>query len=177
MITMGLDISATSTGVVVYANTTFSVAAVTITPDKDLRGWERSLVHYETFAPMLGEVNPVCAFIEAYPHGAQGQRATLVEVGTLYRWALHEAGIPFTTIHPTSLKKYVADDGNATKIGMAVAVGARWDFTHTSHDVVDAYALARVGATAISYHRGESVSVKKREREVLDLIAIPAVLG
>lgn len=178
MIVMGLDISSLSTGVAVYDSANpGNVITLNPSPKAKLTPWQRSLEQYKVFGTLCDVTEPVCAFIEDYAHGARGRTTTLVEVGTLYRFALHEHEIPFTTINPTSLKKFVADSGRADKKEMAVSVKARWGFQNECDDVVDAYALARVGHIALQCHFGEDVELSKREREVIETIDIPPLVG
>lgn len=69
----------------------------------------------------------------------------LVEIGTLIRSMLYEQKVPWVEVPPTVLKKETTGRGNADKTAMSEAVLARWGFKSSSHDIVDAYALAQMG--------------------------------
>lgn len=119
----------------------------------DLKGIARVYGIAHDVSSFLGSLqgDPVC-FLEHYPLQNKFQLATLVEIGSAIRLVLHTRGIPWYTVPPTTLKKWFTADGKADKEQMAaVASSAKWQFTPPklpgvkTDDVVDAFALARMG--------------------------------
>lgn len=91
---------------------------------------------------------PDAAYVENYALSlvkSPNTIITLVEIGTMMRCVLTDHKVPWRTIRPSTLKKWTTGKGNAKKSDMALAVKQRWGFTNGSDDVVDAYALARMG--------------------------------
>ncbi len=73
------------------------------------------------------------------------------------RSMIHRKGLGFNLVNPTDTKKFVAvtgwtgEPGNKRRLkdkekkeAMAAAVKEHFGFTHKSHDVVDAYIIARI---------------------------------
>ncbi len=79
---------------------------------------------------------------------------SLAELGTVFRLALGEWGVPFVSVPPLTLKKFA---GISDKVGtkgkkksqpkkaMSDLTLKRWDFSAGDHNIADAYALARLG--------------------------------
>jgi Holliday junction resolvasome RuvABC endonuclease subunit len=89
--------------------------------------------------------NPDLCAIEGYAFARNVDSYTrLVECGTVIRQVLYRRKLPWIEVSPTTLKKWVTGKGNAKKEDMAVSVKEKWDYKSPSHDIVDAYALARL---------------------------------
>ena len=56
--------------------------------------------------------------IEDYSYGSVGRVFNIAENMGLLKYKLWEAKIPFTTIAPTSIKKFATGKGNASKVDM-----------------------------------------------------------
>lgn len=111
-------------------------------------GSQRLQLIAANFDRVLDVWQPDIAFIEMYAinkFNAVTSIITILEIGTLIRLKLMEYGIPYRTIKPGTNKKWTTGRGDAKKPDMAKAVKERWGFTHPSDDVVDGYALARMG--------------------------------
>lgn len=141
---VGIDPSATSTGVVCMfdAHSIFSVFKF-----PDYKGLHRAEVIAKCVANFCIEHKPDAIVIEGYGLNTRnvGTIVTLVEVGTLIRQALRQAGMPYWTVPPMTLKKFTTGSGNANKQAMAKHVFDRWQVKSDCDDVIDAYALARFG--------------------------------
>ncbi len=94
---------------------------------------------------VLDEWKPEVVIIEAYGLANKFNLVEMVEIGTLIRRELMARKIPWYNCTPKSLKLFAAGSGNADKPRMAEAVKARWNFESQYDDVVDAYALAKMG--------------------------------
>lgn len=90
---------------------------------------------------------PDYAIVEGYAFGNHNSLVTLVECGTQVRNVLFDLKVPWAEVPPTMLKKWVTGSGNAKKDGMAKSVKERWGFVSFSDDIVDAFALAKMGET------------------------------
>ncbi len=121
--------------------------------------WAISLAKTATFEDRMGRLNQFfaklnyllneyyhlnlrCA-IEGYGFANTHTLATLVEIGTTFRKALHNRIIPTVEVPPSSLKKFVTGKGNTKKDQMRLAIYKKWGFEHDSDNIVDAYGLAR----------------------------------
>ena len=141
---IGIDPSANSTGIVVLGgDATVQFAAAIRPKNKD---WSRILAH-DFHALCVISSHKIClGVIEGYSIGSRGRALHLmVEVGAAYRLALSKQGIPWISVAPSALKKFVTGDGAAKKKQMRGRVKRVWGFEHKIEDVVEAYALARLG--------------------------------
>ena len=114
------------------------------------RGFERLHLIAQSFRNTVLEWSPDLVVIEGYAYGNVNSLVGLVEIGTLIRKTLYDGKISWYDAPPTLLKKFATGKGNANKAAIAKAVQERWGFTSKSDDVVDAYALARLGQSVES---------------------------
>lgn len=109
------------------------------------RGFHRLQLIADDVSMTLSIWKPELVAIEGYAYVRNIRSlVTLVEIGTTIRSVLYRLGIPWLDVPPTVLKKWTTGKGHATKDQMAAAVKARWAYHSTSHDIVDAYALAQM---------------------------------
>jgi crossover junction endodeoxyribonuclease RuvC len=143
---LGIDAS-TKTGLAVLDGDESFVKLLHI---EGIEGFERLQLIAVNFDHFLEARKPDVAFIEEYALGLQKSGSTIItqiEIGTILRVGLHHHGIPWRMIRPSTLKLWVGGPGQGgmNKDGMAEYVAARWGFKNKSNDIVDAYALARMG--------------------------------
>ena len=129
------------------------------------KGFRRLQLIAQSFHNTVTEWSPDIVVIEGYAYGNAHSLVTLVEVGTLLRKTLYDLKISWYDAPPTLLKKFTTGKGNSNKKAIAEAVLNRWGFASKSDDVVDAYALARLGqalasgdatfVNGVSYHGTE----------------------
>lgn len=93
------------------------------------------------------EIDGACidlALIENFAYGNHYTLSMLTEITTLVKHNLWDLDIPFLTIAPTALKKFITNNGKADKSQMAKMCFERYGFGHSSDNVTDAFALAQV---------------------------------
>jgi len=160
---MGLDLSLTSTGIVVV-NSAGDVltSGVVASKEKDM---ERLLEIRFQITQIMVDFNVMLTAIEGYAYHIRNSRALtgLAELGGVVRSVLYASDNPYVDIPPASVKKFATGKGNARKDLMRLAVYKRWGFEHESNDVVDAFVLAQM-ARAIA---GEYERLTKCQRAVL----------
>jgi crossover junction endodeoxyribonuclease RuvC len=142
---IGLDISLTSTGV----SDGVTADAIQVGP---IRGEERMNV-------MLSRIRAhtrwamQLAVIEGPSFASLGPgHDELAGMRWMVRRELYNLGFQLAIVSPAALKKYTTGNGRASKEEMTTAVAGRWgvDFSNVKvgrgrHDMVDAYALAKMG--------------------------------
>lgn len=153
---LGIDASPTNTGLamlpglgpkVIEPGAKIDPHIVTSIHIED-EGWSRVQLIAKNFVRIIEAWQPDVAYIEAYAPNRGGSMTTIikqVEVGTIFRQVLTYREIPWRTIHPSSLKKWVTGKGTSKKPEMMKKAKEKWGFAHKSHDVVDAYCLAKMG--------------------------------
>jgi crossover junction endodeoxyribonuclease RuvC len=87
---------------------------------------------------------PRAVFIEGYGYANKYSLATLVEVGTAIRLALHAHGCEYVEIAPSALKKFATGKGNSKKEQIMLAVFKKWGFDPETNNIADAYVLAKM---------------------------------
>lgn len=157
---MGIDPSATSTGVCVVSSKesdpdlkgdlVWVEAPIQI---KEYRGMERAIRQVNKLDEMLVSLKPDVVVFEGYAYGNKHSLVTLVEVGTCLRLAVRRRNIPYLVISPMQLKKFcgaskLKGKGSA-KAKVARGVKKFWGYEHDCDDVVDAFVLAQMGLLAL----------------------------
>lgn len=131
---LGVDLSLTSPAVCVFKGNVFDINSCKFHYLTDKKKFETCLPNItgDLFLPYdcdqrrydniarwiqnLAEVNCVSrVFIEDYSFGSTGRVFNIAENCGLLKHKLWMAGIPFTTIPPTVIKKYATGKGNANK--------------------------------------------------------------
>lgn len=139
---LGIDPSLTSTGLC-WADdqyTSISSNAKGIPRLIDLRNWVVDAVAKH-------DIDFVC--IESYSFSSRNSHAhSLGELGGVIRVALHEIGVPWADIPPTSRSKFATGKGNASKNEVVSAVSARTGIVWSgkgADDMCDAWVLRQMG--------------------------------
>lgn len=162
---VGLDVSATSTGIVVLSGNPAASVLLAETVTVPGRGIERAAGVADVVFDLVDRRGAKAA-VEGYAHGGPGL-AVLVEVGALVRDRLRAAGVPWDDVAPSRLKKFVLGSGKGDKGQVRLAAFKRWGFEHDSDDVVDAYVLARIARALDGLDSG---SLGKAQAEVVESI-------
>lgn len=142
MIVVGIDPSVSCLGIVALENDLI-VDKKTLKFPKE-KGFLRLHLIATGVANLIEELSPEMVVIEHYAFSSL-TLSTSVSIGAIIRYKLFLMSRNWLEVPPTVLKKWTTGKGNAKKPDMAVSVKARWDFESKSHDLIDAYALARLG--------------------------------
>jgi crossover junction endodeoxyribonuclease RuvC len=135
VLSLGLDISSTSTGAVVLNGMGGVIWQGLWKPPAGLDYIQRGSYQAEQMLKVLDEFPPQIVCIEGYSLGSTHNAEPLITVGTILRYFLRQCGYDWTVVAPTQLKKYA---GAQLKQDIKLAVWKRWQFEHRSDDVVDA---------------------------------------
>jgi crossover junction endodeoxyribonuclease RuvC len=145
----GIDQSLNSTGIVIInAETSEILVSKAIVLNKNsktpnLFGAERLIYIRDTIWELLKLHGAQFVVLEGYSFGSRGSSIfDLGEIGGAIRVLAHDLGLPFETIPPKTLKKYIAGNGNASKEEMAESILTKYGLTFGSNDEADALGLA-----------------------------------
>lgn len=123
------------------------------------------------FTILSGEHELKAVAVEGYANGARFHREALGELGGIVRLAAHDVLSDICgeilIVQPTALKKYATGKGTAQKSDMKLAVYKKWHVEFQSHDLADAYTVARV---AHGYTEGTTLAY---EKAVIDTMRSP----
>lgn len=143
---VGLDPSITGTGLIILDRKE-NIVEQKLFSCKDANGvTEKELIKYEkeiSFIPNIAGLEAV--YIEGPAYQATGQR--ILQMGAIHfitRVLLFKRKVNFKVIAPKSLKKFVANNGNAKKELMLLKTYKRWGVEFTDNNLCDAYGLARL---------------------------------
>lgn len=100
---------------------------------------------YLRVVALIEEFKPQWGVVEGYATHGKFINYTQFELGAVVRSALYSRKLTMAEVSPTSLKKFAAGSGAAKKDQMRLAVYKKWGFENPSDNVVDAYALAKLG--------------------------------
>ncbi len=111
-----------------------------------------SVVRAGTIAKLVLEevvlINPDVVMIEDYSYGSKFNLATMVTIGALVRYELHNASIPYLVASPGAIKKFVTGKGSAKKDSMMKEAYKSWGVEGTD-DEIDAFGVALIPIYAI----------------------------
>lgn len=151
---MGLDVSSTSTGVVVLeydpektpSDCKLPIEALPLVPKAGIPVVDRATFIMERLHTICVAHKPDVIMIEDYGFASQ-KLAPQAETKGVILFMLRALGLDWNLVAPTRVKKF-AGSGGAGKDEVRLAVFKRWGFEHKSNDVVDAYVLAQIGLWA-----------------------------
>jgi len=89
--------------------------------------------------------------IEGYAYRAPNGMAASGELGGLVKYLLARKDELFVVVSPGQLKKFATGRGDAQKDQMRLGVFKAWGVEAKTTDEIDAYAAARLGATALGW--------------------------
>ena len=170
MIALGIDASATATGLVVLdVLQSGPPAPPHLRFEESVRvktkGMQRCSDIAERLLWVLDEFKPDAAAIENYAPGKFiGSSLVNIEVGAVLRYFLVQRGFKYLEPAPTQVKKFVAGSGKAIKKeAMMMEVLHRWGHKSKDNNTADAYGLACMGLA----HAGKLAAMTMPMREVI----------
>lgn len=159
---MGLDLSLTSTGLVVLTPDNVYSEAL----KSNLKAEGRLVDLCRQVRSRMGEHVPNLVVLEGYSFMSSGRGMTgLAELGGVIKSFLWANGHLFIIVPPARVKKFACGKGNAKKDQVRLEVFKRWGFEAKTNDEVDAYVLARIG---LAYLGHEVDKLIKPQREVIE---------
>lgn len=161
---IGLDLSLTSTGVVVLTgeNSISKIENFVLTSKN--RGVIRLNNYADHTLELMAKYEPDLVVIEGYAFGRPNQMAALGELGGVVKNLFYNYGQEYIIVPPTRLKKFVCGRGNAKKDEMRLEVYKRWGFEAKTDDEIDAYGLARIGRAYLDLDK----DLIKAQKEVIE---------
>ncbi len=163
----GLDPSERSTGLVVLQFQLKRPPAVWLKRAIQIThatGLERAAIQAAELGEVLDEARPDLLMIEDYAFVHRKTIQGAIETGTCFRLKCRQLEVPFITVPPLQLKKFVRGKGSGDKADMAAAVLTKWGFRDDCDDIVDAYALALMGLAL----KGVDFDLSERQQEAVD---------
>ena len=168
-VSLGLDLSCTSTGIVALAA---DVSGPRLLHEEVVAEKRRGMARVEAIAERVAAVAgcfpPGRVAIEGYGGGFKGSLIALVEVGTLVRYRLRAAGLGWLEPAPTQLKMFVLGRGRGEKDQVASQVLRRWGHSARNDDTADAYVLACIGLG----HAGKLNGMSQKMLEVVGTLKV-----
>ncbi len=167
---MGLDIS-TKTGLVVIGGggVVEYQQVLTIPSGKDMtEGLDRAVVLGQMVAQLACEYEAQLVVIEGYAYNKKYSQALTVELGTMARYFLKMKAMRYIIVPPARLKQFVTGKGNSKKELMLLNVFKSWAFETDSHDIADAYGLARMGRYVMGFAPGLLLKEPKWRQKVVE---------
>ena len=149
MVSMGLDLSLTETGLYIL---------------DDSSGWEHSKLikvknrGIKRIAEIWGQISeelsvyqPKIVLLEGYSYASRGSAVTgQAELGGVVRYHLFMQGIFYYDVAPTQLKKYATGVGNACKERVVLSVYKKWGKEFYNNNLADSYVLAQMGLATVN---------------------------
>ena len=171
IVTVGLDLSMTATGVCVKRGSNLSVLTIKTQPKNFKTDLDR-LRHItdRVMEQIPKDVNMVCVedFFTPANKMQIGAAIKLAMLGTLVRMAMYEAGIPFYIPVASQIKKFVAGKGNIQKNIVVREVYKRWGVDAKDDNQADACGMAHL-AEALVEDAGVS-DRPKYQKEVISKV-------
>lgn len=170
----GIDQSLNSTGIaIIDAETGLLLHSETIALNKNkktprLFGAPRLIYIRNRVMELLKQHQVDFVVLEGYSFGSRGASIfDLGEVGGALRVLVHDLGLPFEIVPPKTLKKYIAENGNADKETMLKSIEEKYKLSFASSDEADAFGLAlmakEIGPTSLKSHCYPEKKKKKKK--------------
>jgi crossover junction endodeoxyribonuclease RuvC len=151
-IAVGLDMSLSATGFCLKAGSRMNLETIKTAP-KDFDNDLERLKHIaaETMRRIPQDVTMVCMedFFTPGNKAQIGSAIKLAMLGTVIRMALYDRGIPFYTIAPGQIKKFVSGKGTAPKSIIVREVYKRWGIDCKDDNQADAVVLANIAKALV----------------------------
>jgi len=146
-ITVGLDMSLTSSGFCKKEGANLSLETIKTTPKtcpNDLLRFKHIID--ETLKRIPENVSLVCVEDFFTPHISAhiGAAIKLIGLGTALRIEMNERGIPFVVVTPTQIKKFATGKGNSPKNLIVREVFKKWGVEAKDDNQADASVLAYI---------------------------------
>lgn len=167
---MGLDISATGTGVVVIDGDAGRKPKLVVEYEistKKLTGMARiSEIASKIIATMTDHA-PSKIVVEDYAVGKfAGSAIVSIEVGAIVRYFMAQYEQKIGLVSPTALKKFVSGKGTSKKEQMMMHILQRWGHASLTNNTADAYGLAVMGLA----HGGLLLGVTALQKEIIGAV-------
>jgi len=188
----GIDLSNTSTGLVVLGKERWIIEATSICFERQMKGkdWKkllkffpaeqarafefaRYLFYCREIIKKLMQWNVQYVAIESYAYAGHKMYLS-TESGGLLKYLLLQKNIPWIEVAPSSLKKFATGKGKGEKSDIVLAVYKKWGFDPSEYgvpsgkereDTADAFVLAQVAYSIIN----ESIDdLTKPQQEVVE---------
>lgn len=174
MITIGLDLSLTGTGVAIKRDDVTELHTIKTKPAdfaNDLLRIQYISDQVAKYMPPRKEVNLVC-IEDFFTHGpSAGSAIKLIMLGTIIRMSIFEIGYPFALISPMSLKKWITGKGNAEKSLILRDVFSKLGITAANDNEADATCLGHLAVQILlALNKGDTSGLPKHQKEVLTTI-------
>lgn len=150
---MGIDPSLTNTGVCIMSKGRAKL--FTTGWSTEVNPLERLRLFREEFNGLLYRYEPKAIALEGYSFGSEFSRPhSLGELGAVIKLCVLDSKVPLIIVPPQTLKKFVRGIGKGTKNEVMKDAKARWGFSSTQNDEIDAGALA-FAAAEVQYRIGQ----------------------
>ena len=159
---IGIDLSLTSSGV--------SINGMTKTLTSSEKGVDRLCDLRGGFMSLLSDYSITHAVIEGYSFASRNSHAhSIGELGGVIRLLLHDMGIWFVDVPPTSRAKFATGRGNASKGEVISSISAKTGLVFvgaSGNDECDAWvleqmALAHLGISQYSWTKEQMSALDK----------------
>ena len=165
MITLGIDLSMTGTGVVRLKDGHYTSQLIKTKPTKSA---EEEVKRLQTIRDKI-EMNDIdLAVIEGLSYATRNTTSLiqLAALNYMVRERLMMEKIQFIIVAPTTLKKFVTGKGNAQKDLMLLETYKRYKVNITDNNIMDGYGLARIGEALLD----NKVQLTEKQKEVVELL-------
>jgi crossover junction endodeoxyribonuclease RuvC len=169
----GLDLSLTSSGVVVMNGEEVVTKLVKTKTDTYPNSLARVEFIADTILGVVQNYKPGLIAVEDYFSGRNPKVVIMLcELGTIVRFKLLKAGFPFISVAPTQLKKYCYGSGGGGKEHVLKGIFKKWGIDVNSNDIADAYVLAHMARSLVKAIDQVPQQLLRYEQEVVDKILL-----
>ena len=150
----GLDVS-TRTGMVILSNqgvfsTQGTIYEGVFSAPRDERGSRRCSTIAEQMIEVLKDNSVDIVVMEGLAYANTNTLATLTEIHSVLKYFLIQMGLEVWIAAPATIKKFVLGKGTGKKDQVRLGVYKKWAYENDDDNIVDAYALAKMGLARIT---------------------------
>lgn len=150
---VGIDVSLTETGIAIYTPCDGRISLSSSPSKRNEDIWDKQIRAIEYLYKVLRPLD-VCCF-ESFGMVGRATHATgryierMEFSGMLKATAMLKTGLKSFSVHPKTLKRFIASDGNADKSKVLAALASRWGVVTTNNNMGDAAGLAIAAAFVV----------------------------
>lgn len=144
----GMDLSLTRPAICFYStNTKLKENVISSSYESKSKGMERNQEYFKKIIDEIRLYKPVLVCLEGYSFQSKGANVHgIYEFTGILKYKLFLMKIPFISVAPSSLKKFVTSNGHAEKDMMLLSTYKQFGYEFKNNDECDAFGLSYFAA-------------------------------
>jgi len=170
MLSVGIDLSMTNTGLICLKNGKINkqLNIKTTFEGRNIYDRIKRIEKIKNDIMKFLDKSVDIVVIEGYSFlSRKGQAFSLGELGGVIKYFIIQNSYNLIEVSPTQLKKFVTGKGNCEKDLMLKEVYKYWKADFNDNNLADAFGLAKIGEYILSMLNGKDVKINNMRKEII----------